>query len=129
VEDRRRIDKHGRKIYVLHDLYPHADLVMYPSIYEGFGNALLEAFYYMVPVVVNRYPVWVRDIEPKGFMVPMMDGFINNQVVGEVRRVLDDEEYRQEMVVHNYNLASRYYGYPILRYGLRTLLNNIKNQM
>ena len=94
-----------------------------------FGNALLEAFYYMVPVVVNRYPVWVRDIEPKEFKVPMMDGFINNKVVREVRRVLDDEEYRQEMVAHNYKVASRYYGYPILRYGLRTLLNNIKNQM
>ena len=57
------------------DLRPHADLVMYPSIYEGFGNALLEAFYFKVPIIVNRYPVWVRDIEPKEFQVPVMDGF------------------------------------------------------
>ncbi len=34
----------------LWDLYSAADLVTYPSLYEGFGNALLEAFFYKVPV-------------------------------------------------------------------------------
>ena len=79
VGDHRHVNGDGKKIYVLHDLYPHADLVMYPSIYEGFGNALLEAFYFRVPIIVNRYPVWVRDIEPKNFQVPVMDGFINRE--------------------------------------------------
>ena len=38
----------------------------YPSTYEGFGNALLEAIYFRVPVVINRYSIYVQDIEPKG---------------------------------------------------------------
>ncbi len=129
IGDRRRIDSKGRKIYVLQDLYLHADLVLYPSIYEGFGNAFLEALYYRVPIIVNRYPVWVRDIEPKGFMVPVMKGFISQNIVEEARRLLDDEGYRKEMTDHNYELARRYYGYPVLRYGLQTLINNIKNRM
>ncbi len=129
IGDRRRIDSRGRKIYVLQDLYLHADLVLYPSIYEGFGNAFLEALYYKVPIIVNRYPVWVRDIEPKGFKVPVMNGFINQHIVEEAKRLLDDEEYRREMTEHNYELARRYYGYPVLRYGLQTLINNIKNMM
>ena len=129
VGDRRRINGNGDKIYVLQDLYQHADLVMYPSIYEGFGNAFLEAIYYRVPIVVNRYPVWVRDIEPKGFRVPLMHGFVSNDVVHEARRLLDDEEYRQAMLEHNYQLAMRYYSYPVLRYGLSTLIGNIKNRM
>ncbi len=129
IGDRRRIDSRGRKIYVLQDLYLHADLVLYPSIYEGFGNAFLEALYYKVPIIVNRYPVWVRDIEPKGFKVPVMNGFINQHIVEEAKRLLDDEEYRREMTEHNYELARRYYGYPVLRYGLQTLINNIKNRM
>ncbi len=126
VGDRRHITGTGDKIYVLHDLYPHADLVLYPSIYEGFGNALLEAFYFKVPIVVNRYPVWVRDIEPKGFRVPVMDGFVNRSVVAESIRLLDDQQYCSEMVEYNYNLAKEYYGYPILRYCLQTLLSNIE---
>ncbi len=129
IGDRRRIDRNGRKIYVLQDLYLHADLVLYPSIYEGFGNAFLEALYYKVPIIVNRYPVWVRDIEPRGFKVPVMNGFINQHIVEEARRLLDDHEYRRQMTEHNYELARRYYGYPVLRYGLQTLINNIKNRM
>lgn len=125
VGDRRHINGDGEKMYVLHDLYPHADLVLYPSIYEGFGNALLEAFYFKVPIVVNRYPVWVRDIEPKGFRVPIMDGFVNRAVVAESARLLEDSAYREQMVTHNYELAKRFYGYPILRYCLQTLISNI----
>ena len=42
-----------QKVYTLFDIYPHADLVTYPSYYEGFGNAFLEAVYFRKPVVVN----------------------------------------------------------------------------
>jgi hypothetical protein len=46
--------RRGRgRIYTLFDVYPHADLVTYPSHYEGFGNAFLEAIYFGKPVVVN----------------------------------------------------------------------------
>ena len=49
----RGTNAEGRKIYTLFDVYPHADLVTYPSHYEGFGNAFLEAIYFGKPVVVN----------------------------------------------------------------------------
>lgn len=126
VADLRQIDARGRKIYVLNDLYPHADLVCYPSLYEGFGNALLEAVYFRVPVLINRYDVYIRDIEPKGFRFPTMDGFINRRAVREVARLLDDQDYRRELVDHNYEIARRYYSYEVLRYGLQTLIRNIQ---
>lgn len=37
----------------LWDLYTAADLVTCPSLYEGFGNALIEAFDDKVPVLIN----------------------------------------------------------------------------
>ena len=55
-----------RPAHSLHDAYLAADLITYPSLYEGFGNALLEALFYGVPVLVNRYPVYVADIAPLG---------------------------------------------------------------
>jgi len=129
IGDKRHLNGSGRKIYVLQDLYQHADLVLYPSIYEGFGNAFLEALYYQVPIIVNRYPVWVRDIEPRGFKVPVMNGFVSRDIVVQARRLLDNPDYRHEMVRHNYELARKYYSYPVLRQGLITLINNIKNRM
>jgi len=129
IGDLRQLDDEGRKIYTLEDLYPKADLVSFPSLYEGFGNAFLEAVYYRVPVVINRYPVFARDIEPKGFRLPVMDGFVDRAVVGEVRRVLDDAEYREEMVEHNYTIAKKYYSYPVLKYSLQRLISNMKTQI
>jgi glycosyltransferase involved in cell wall biosynthesis len=128
IGDERQLDDEGRKIYTLQDVYPAADLVTYPSLYEGFGNAFLEAIYFRVPVVVNRYPVFARDIEPKGFRLPVLDGFVDRAVVKEVRRLLEDPSYREELAEHNYQVCLKYYSYPVLRYCLQRLILNIETQ-
>jgi glycosyltransferase involved in cell wall biosynthesis len=128
VADRRQINSEGQKIYVLEDLYPHADLVSFPSLYEGFGNALLEAVYYRRAVVIGRYSVFTQDIEPKGFRLPAIDGFIDRKVVRETRRILDDADYREGLVEHNYRVASRYFSYRVLRESLHQIVTNIRNQ-
>ena len=125
VSEFRQLDHAGRKIYTLWDLYPHADLVTYPSAYEGFGNALLESFYFRTPVVINRYSIFAQDIEPKGFLLPTMDGFVTQRVVKEVKKILSDSDYRESIVQHNYNLAQRYYGYNALRRSLRILMSGL----
>lgn len=128
VADLRQLTNDGQKIYVLNDLYPHADLVTFPSIYEGFGNAFLEAIYFKVPVLVNRYRVFVRDIEPKGFRLPTINGFIDREVVDEVRLMLDDPEYRNKITSLNSTIAEQYYSYRVLRYSLQNLIKNIQNR-
>lgn len=125
ISEVRQYDVHGRKLYTLWDLYPHADLVTYPSTYEGFGNALLEAFHFRKPVVINRYAIFVEDIEPKGFQLAVLDGFVTAEVVAMVRRLLDDPAYRDEVCDHNFRVAKRYYSYSVLRRSLRTLITNL----
>jgi len=121
----RQFDADGKKIYTLWDLYPHADLVTYPSIYEGFGNALLEAIYFKKPLLINRYSIFVQDIEPKGFRLAVMDGIISSRVVEEVRRLLEDRDHAQAVVDHNYKVARRYYSYSVLRRSLRTIMTGL----
>jgi glycosyltransferase involved in cell wall biosynthesis len=106
----------------LEEVYAQADLITYPSLYEGFGNALLEAFYFRKPVLVNRYATFVSDIEPKGFKVISMNGFLTRNVLEQVRRVIADEEYRQEMVDHNFELGTKFFSYAVLRRRLRSLI-------
>ncbi|OGV42689.1 MAG: glycosyl transferase family 1 [Lentisphaerae bacterium GWF2_57_35] len=125
ISDVRQYDREGKKMYTLWDLYQHADLVTYPSLYEGFGNAFLEAVYFRVPVLVNRYAIFGRDIEPKGFKVPIMDGFITQKVVDDVRRILEDKEHRKQMVDHNYEVAARFFDYTEVRRKLRMLIVNL----
>ena len=125
VSDLRGLDAEGRKIYTLWDLYPHADFVTYPSIYEGFGNALLEAIYFKKPVLINRYDIFARDIEPKGFRFPMMEGYVTRKLAKEVHRILEDNAYRQEMVDENYKIAEHFFSYEVLRRKLNAIINNL----
>mgnify|MGYP005859203733 CR=1 FL=1 len=76
--------RNGRKIYSLWDAYVHADFVTYPSFIEGFGNALLEAIYFRLPVLVNRYPVYAADIAPRGFDLVEIEGVITERTADEV---------------------------------------------
>jgi len=108
--------------YSLWDIYPHADFITYPSLYEGFGNAFLEAIYFQKPLLINRYAIFVRDIEPKGFDLVVMDGFLTESNVKQVREVLESSERRQRMVTHNYAVARRHYSYEGLRRWLNVLL-------
>ncbi len=125
VGERRGTTVSGDKLYTLEDVYSQADFITYPSLYEGFGNALLEAFYYRKPVLVNRYSIFVTDIEPKKFRTVTMDGMLTREVVNHVRRVIDDRQYRDEMVEHNYQMGKAFFSYSVLRRQLRALMTNI----
>ena len=109
--------------YSLWDVYPHADFITYPSLYEGFGNAFLEAIYFKKPLLINRYTIFVRDIEPKGFDLVVMDGYLTKKTVKKVREVLESPERRDKMVTTNYAIAYRHYSFAVLRRRLNYLIN------
>ncbi len=112
----------GSKIYTLADLYHEADLVTYPSVFEGFGNAFLEAVYYRKPIVVNDYSVYSVDIKPKGFQTIEIGGYVTDGAVMHTREVLRDPKLAQQMAAHNHALAKRFFSYNILHQNLRTLM-------
>ena len=123
AENRGKTDD-GKKIYSLADAYPYADLVTYPSLIEGFGNAFLEALYYRKPIVVNNYAIYATDIRPKGFKVIEFDEFITNKTIKDTLRVLDDPSYQAELCNFNYELALRFFSYKVLRSKFQVLLSN-----
>lgn len=112
----------GRATYSLADMYDACDLVTYPSLIEGFGNAFLEAVYHRRPVFVNRYPVYDLDIRPKGFRNVEMDGFVTEAAVEETRALLDDAARIAEWTEANYQLGLRHFSHRVVRDGLRAEL-------
>jgi glycosyltransferase involved in cell wall biosynthesis len=125
VGDRREKSAAGRKIYTLFDLYPHADLVTYPSHYEGFGNAFLEAIYFRKPVVVNAYSVYARDIEPLGFQTIKFPQLISNRVVEQTREILRNKALRGEWTDTNYKLGLKYFSHAVARRKLAARMANL----
>jgi mannosylglucosylglycerate synthase len=107
-------DEPGRPL--LADAYAAADLVSYPSRYEGFGNALLEAFFYRRPALVNRYPVYARDIAPTGTRcIEIEDGELTGEAIKRVAACLEDPRSCADSVESNYQVGLDHFSYALIR--------------
>jgi mannosylglucosylglycerate synthase len=104
------------------DAYLAADLLTYPSYYEGFGNALVEAVFFGKPLVVNRYPVYEADIRPLGLRFVELDGAVTDEAVEHVRALLADPERRSADAAHNFALGREHLSYDRLARSLSALL-------
>jgi hypothetical protein len=123
--DRFAPDHEGRPIGPAHTLteaYLAADLIAYPSLYEGFGNALIEAVFFGKPVFVNRYPVYEADIRPLGFHFVEIDGVVTDEAVADVRDLLADPVRQAAEAKHNFDIGQAHLGYDRLEAGLGELL-------
>jgi glycosyltransferase involved in cell wall biosynthesis len=123
IGDHRGTTADGRKIYSLQDIYPHADLVTYPSIQEGFGNAFLETIYFKKPILINNYSIYFYDIKPKGFDVIEMDDYITNATIEATNRILADPECVRKMVEKNYALGLKHYSFTVLDQRITALMS------
>lgn len=122
ISESRKPASDGRKRYSLWDIYPHADLVTYPSLYEGFGNAFLEALWFRKPVFINRYSIYIRDIEPHGFKVIDIDGVVTKRSVAEAWSIIEDQSKAAEWAEHNYALGLKHYSHTVLQKHLHAIL-------
>ena len=123
VGESRGLNHAGEKIYNLWDIYPMADFVTYPSLYEGFGNALLETFYFSKPVLVNRYQVYKDDIEPYGFKLVSINGEITENAVDDTIKLLSDDSLVEEWTSQNYSICEEYFSHKLLRSSLEKLVS------
>lgn len=124
INSKRGRTKRGNKIYKLWDVYPHADLITFPSASEGFGNAFLEAIYFKKPIAINRYPVYETDIKNHGFKTIEFDGFITKDIVAQIEEVLQNPKLAKKMAEHNYELAKKHYSYSVLKQKLDIMMLN-----
>jgi glycosyltransferase involved in cell wall biosynthesis len=111
--------------FSLWEVYQAADFVTYPSLYEGFGNALLEAIYFKKPLLVNRYKIFKDEIEPKGFDLVKMDGTLTAEVITDIQNIIHNKARREKMVVKNYRIARKHYSYAALRKQFASLIFNL----
>ena len=125
-QPQRKLGDGNLKIYSLWDAYVAADFVTYPSLYEGFGNALIETLFFRKPFMVNRYAVYEDDIEPAGIQAVHIDGVITDEAVDEVRALLKDLPRVSEMVAHNAAVGKAHFSYGTAQKILEDMLAGFK---
>lgn len=114
-----------RPAHSLSDAYLAADLITYPSLYEGYGNALVEAIYYGKPIVVNRYPVYDADIRPLGLRFIEIDGEITDDTVATVREALANPGRQAAIARRNFRIAREHLSYDLLRRRLARFIRKL----
>ena len=127
VAERRGRSPEGRKLFTLADVFSQADLVAYPSQYEGFGNAFLEAVYYRRPVLCNRYSIYRTDIGPCGFRTIEFDDYLTADAIDHAQQVLENQQLQREMVEHNYRMAKQFFSYEVLEDELNLMIRRPHN--
>ena len=123
IDHTRSLTTDGKQIFSLADAYHNADLVTYPSVLEGFGNAFLETLYFKKPIVAHVYDVFRADIRPKGFQVLTYTDFITTDVVIEAGKILKDPDTWRARAELNYQIAQEHYSYSALEKSLKKLLD------
>jgi glycosyltransferase involved in cell wall biosynthesis len=127
----------GKKTYSLWDTYVFADFVTYPSLWEGWGNQLLEALRARLPLVLFEYPVYRADIRDKGLRVVSLGGEIQERddlglvrvkqatieaAAGQAVELLTDAGLRRDTVEHNFQVGCQHYSLEALRGYLTRLM-------
>lgn len=79
----------------LHYLYEHALAFVYPSLYEGFGYPILEAFRAACPVVLSRASCFE---EIAGDAALFFDKHSTDDFVHALDRIVNDSALRQALV-------------------------------
>jgi glycosyltransferase involved in cell wall biosynthesis len=94
---------------LLAQLYRTAKLVVYPSLYEGFGLPILEAMASGVPVVAAD-----RSSMPEvaGDAAILVDPENVEQIAGGLKSGLTDEPLREELIARGLT-RSRYYNWAL----------------
>ena len=128
----RPIRREEEGYYALYpDMHTMADLVLYPTGWEGFGNQLLEAFAAGLPVVVFEYPVFKEDVATKGVKVVSLGDTILEErdsaglvqlplevltrAAHEIIAILTTPEVYRSITAHNIILGKKYFSFDVLR--------------
>lgn len=140
--DERRDTRNGQKIYSLWDTYVYADFVTYPSLWEGWGNQLLEAIRAKLPFLLFEYPVYEADLKDKGLRVVSL----GNEIAGrdehglviispeiietaadQAVELLTDAGLRKETVDHNFKVGKKHFSMDALYIYLEQLMHCFEN--
>ena len=86
-------------------LYNSAQMLVYPSFYEGFGLPPLEAMTCGTPVIVSNIKVMPEIVGDAALLIDPHD---EESLAIAIDRILRDEEFRQEMVVKGFARAKKF---------------------
>lgn len=137
VASKRGISPDGKKMYTNRDVLANADIVLYLPIWEGFGNALLEAMAAKVPVVTTTYLVYKTDIKIMRFdNIEIRDMYdddgsliIPKRAVDEMYYIITHPQERKEIAEKNFRIAKKEFGFATLKRKISNMMLGYEDEI
>lgn len=102
----------------------------YFSEVEGYGNNLLEMICLGLPVFINKYEIYKSDIEHLEFKLPGVENCeLNEELVESAYLILNDLEYRNQIVKHNLTTLEEKLDHRIIAEKIEPLINKMFTQI
>lgn len=76
-------------------IFSHAQALVYPSLYEGFGLPALEAMAYKVPVITSKVPTLEEVVGDAALLVNPLDEI---DIANAMKKIVTDKKLRQELI-------------------------------
>jgi hypothetical protein len=79
-----------------------------------------------LPVLINRYPVYKKDIERLGFMLPAIDdGQFTEAFLEAAEALVFDAQKRAEVVRHNLSILDKKLNHKVISKKMEKVLQNM----
>jgi glycosyltransferase involved in cell wall biosynthesis len=89
----------------MRDVYAEADIMLFPSVHEGFGLPIIEA-------QATGRPVLTSQLEPmisvSGGAACLVDPFNTESIRSGIQKIISDEPYRRELVEKGFKNVERF---------------------
>ncbi len=88
------------------DLYKTSDMLLFPSLKEGFGMPIIEAQAASLPVITSNIEP-MNIVAGKGALY--VDPFDSNSIKEAVKKIIEDENFRKMIVGEGSENVKKYY--------------------
>ena len=104
LENRAKILS-GLNLFEMACIYQDAEMLIYPSIFEGFGIPIVEALFSKIPVITSRDGCFK---EAGGENSIYINPLSSKEITNAINKISNDEKLKKKMIEKGYNFAQNF---------------------
>ena len=86
-------------------IYHSAEMMIYPSIFEGFGIPILEALFCKIPVITSKGGCFIESGGPNSYYINPLD---EGELTQAIHHIQSDKKLKEKMITKGYQHAQNF---------------------
>ncbi len=95
----------GLSLNDMASIYQNAEMLIYPSIFEGFGIPILEALYSKIPVITSKDGCFIEAGGPDSIYINPLS---KNEIIEAIRKIDNNPEIKEKMITNGFKYAENF---------------------